>query len=640
MKHIIEKYKNSFSYIDYCLIEEKLELLQSLYDDIKKCYSNISSIKDRLQLLEAYKNIDLEKIIKLYLLIEYEFSIDELNKMTAYILDLLSYDVNKKILVENIGYLDKEESNNKKKNFLSKFVDVILFMAKHFVKDFENNLNILINLSKNNDFKETIDIFDKMFNCKEQLNILIKNSKVMKYSKESIIKNKKANCILEELISSFKKIYEEKEYMIKDKLYNYSSYIKKAQKNNNYLKEVDNNILKITSILEKEYIAYFEILKLKDIIKDDTLFNEILIYILKNTKFSVNNKYKNKLEIMFRNLFNKYNYNYDILDETIKLSIKDRYDEIDELLSVTSKNGILLSNTNLEKVLIDGNISLICNIKGLFSKGYLNNSYINNNIQLLCDSEYQSAFLKNIDYFLSMKINILQLINNNVQLGIIDSDLLKRNLEIYNMYNINFKDKQFHNFSFLTNPKCFSVIDGFIEEGLLFVIKEHPEYIKEENKDMIKRIHINNLINSEVLKEDRIDSKLVYAEKYFIEDSSLDKYLCSHTIEYQDKNIKDILDKSVINKISNELEENTIVRTLDNKYKNKTGELYIINDILISRIKFLRNMEALKDYDSFSLDSIVFNCLINNSYLIDDEIIEIKDIVDDILVKGKILKKE
>ena len=162
----------------------------------------------------------------------------------------------------------------------------------------------------------------------------------------------------------------------------------------------------------------------------------------------------------------------------------------------------------------------------------------------------------------------------------------------------------------------FDNIDLYIEEGYHDFIINNINLL--EQGDLIpKRIHINNLVNSELVDSNSISSELVNEGSFFVTNSSLDSACGSKIYVVENKEIKNILDNSNRLSISNDTMCSDVVLKLDREYRD--NDVYSFDGIIISRNKVLRNLEALKN-TNYSLYDIVLNSIIYNSILGVDDI--------------------
>ncbi len=654
---ILKHYKEVFDIgIDYKEIENRYKYINFITEKLLTInYSLLFFDMGINELHTELNSFSIDDIIKLLLLVYYDFSIEEADKR-CYLIKLFFAD--KTFSREAKYFLVQKIFENYNQNKDSYDIKELLIKSL-FSEKAENNSDFIIKVNelivenicellKNDaiiDLYSTFEILCNEIGDYPKLDKATLKYSALKVSKYKIISIEKLRnkpdfvpivyiCLIESLVKyniNFisKKLEEYKKKASKLKK-DYYKVLNKQRENEQLLKR----------ILKKDFISEEDILKLQEIIKDEILLNECLIYIIThNCKYIDKNLHTDSNNIKIKDLFRKYNYNFDEIEEKRNFILSMNYQDLLKILEELNNNQIRLTYENLEIVLCNSSVDSIKKVSNLISKEYINNSYINSHIKILYDECYQINFLNNINSLSDSNINLDKVLLNT-DLGELDYKLLRKNLYMVKLYKINFKDKLFSNFEFLSDSRCLNIIDSFIEEGLSETIMNCPEYIRKDNINTIKRVHINNLIGSNVMKSNRLDKTVLYEKNYFIKDVYLDEYLCSHTYEYVDNNIINILDNEARNFIDEKILDKEIVNKLDKEFLDKDN--YTFESFIISRIKFLRNLTALeKYYNKFDEKSIIFNSLVYNSYLSYEEIKVINNIIESIYSKetNKKLKK-
>lgn len=421
--------------------------------------------------------------------------------------------------------------------------------------------------------------------------------------------------------------------------------IKKAQislaliKKENKQKEEKLDML-IKKLHPTEPISTKHLTDIRNIVQDEEKFLKILIKVAFYNKKTIEKLEKEELseekkaEIILR----RSQYNYEKLKESTKeyLKRKSSKESLIEVLDFLRSNNLYLDYENLSLLIENYNKEAIKRIQPLINKGIIDNTIIIKNIKILYDEEIQTNFLGVLDVLLS-ELNASAIIKTTAQIILMNPRLIKDNLELLKQYKIKIKDKTLPDYDLLMNSSYFKIVDGLIEEGLGQVVKNHPEYIRERYLKLPKRVHISRKIGENIIGKGKIESRFLSEESYFLSNSELDFYLCNHTDEYMDPKIKEILNSNQNNQIEPAILNEELIVRLDSEYM--FDDNYLFGEKIISRIKFLRNYTTMKNCTLFSPLEIIFNCLIEGSFLTDEELIDIKKSVKNLAKELTFAKK-
>lgn len=421
---------------------------------------------------------------------------------------------------------------------------------------------------------------------------------------------------------------------------------KLERKINNIKKDNTLNQQKISKLRESTFrngiidLSFIE--RCRKIIINDQEFNKLLVEVLRYNCNVINDIKNNsfdedkKIELLLK----KYCYDFSKFSLDVRESLKSNWnsDVCDRILGIFSNINIRFTYDNLGKLLLYGKLEVINRILSSISMGYIDEEFINNNIEVLYCEEIQLRVLANIDTLLNSELNIYDVIESDNDILMKDHNMVKNNLILLQRYGISIKNKKIFNYGFLADSESLGVIDAFIEKRLFSVIKKNPEYITKDNLIAVKRMHINRLIHNKIMNNGAIISSILDGKGYFLEDDELDDYLCSHVDNYINEKVNDILDSSNNNVIVNNIFSNDVVLKLDSEYLFE--DHYLFGNVVISRIKFLRNYSTiLNSGDEVLLKDAVFSCLVKNSYLTDYELGFIKECVENIIKELTFVKK-
>lgn len=398
---------------------------------------------------------------------------------------------------------------------------------------------------------------------------------------------------------------------IYEKVEKYRKELRSIRKENSKLITKAQKLRELYNKKDKELISTQD---LKGVVDDSDESFKILTSLAKSNSEIVSKIEENfgKKEQIIYALYN-YHYNYDEIASEIEKDIENiDISILKENLDRLSKNGINVSNENLIYIIKNNSLINVDNVKPFIAKSYINTTIINRNIRILTNEDDFSNYFNNIKLLETFNINVLDIVNGYYEFLLINNNYLTDIFNLCKMYGLKLDS---YNIIILLDTLSFDNIDLFIEEGYSDYIVNNVNLL--EKGDVIpKRLHINNLVNSDLVETNSIDEDVLNEGSFFVSDRCLDDACSSKTYLYQNKEINTILNNSLRLKVSEDIINSDIVLKLDAKYRNE--DVYDFDGVIISRCKVLRNLEALKN-TSYSVYERVLNSIIYNSLLgIDD----------------------
>lgn len=653
MNELIDKYRSSIIYKTNDIVLNKYCYLMDVYDKLEQFKCGEEDITPK-GIIEAFNNIDYFDICYASLITYYDFSLEEAKEKGNHLLEFIKTNaIDKSDKEYLIKFINTYKSANfdmfliSNKDLLR--IELIKYKMEEFFRD---EALVIIEILEELVVSPSFNFFyGNLTACFYDKKPVISEKRVAKYldkieglSRLNMNLNKNSdykyltmyisNCstLASDILISLKKYAH-----ILDPIEN---------KNKSLEKVVEENVNEIIKIFKNNDVDNFimidDVMRLKSILKNEELFNFALIKVIEhNNKYmTLHNLDEHKKIKSVKDIIVAYNYNLEDLDVDTKLlldsdnSFNPYYiDKLKKILDDLDKYNILLTNNNLGiliRICFSGVSFIKINglVKNLISKGCIDNYYINNNLNILYDNDYLDEFISKVNILLKYNIPVRNVLYSSIDIMSVDIQQLVNNIEISSMYKIDYNDVNNRNFEFLVNDSLFNIIDLFIEEDLLEVIRKHSGYIQEKYLTIVKRIHINHLIGAKVrtLDNNSIDKNLMKEKNYYLANDDLDEFLCNHTSMYESVEIKSYLNNTKRNKISFETLNSDIVKLLDESVL--CGENYLFGSTIISRIKFLRNIEVfINSIDDYDISELVFNCLISNSYLLIDELKDIEEYI-------------
>ena len=406
--------------------------------------------------------------------------------------------------------------------------------------------------------------------------------------------------------------------------------IRSLRKENTKLITKAQKLRELSKKKDKEIIS---IKDLKDVLDDSKESFRILNSLAKsnsNLVLKMEESFGKKEQVIY--ILYNYHYNYDEIADDLEKDIDSiDIDILKENLNRLSKIGIVISNKNLVYIIKSNLLINEERIKPFISKNYINNSIINKNIRILVQDEDFLNYSNNIKLLEKFNINVLDLVGSYYEFLLINNDFLENLFNLAELYKLKLDS---NNILLLIDTLNFDNIDLFVEEGYSEFIVNNLNLLSKG--DIIpKRLHINNLVNSELVESSYIDEDILNEGDFFISDRQLDDACSSKTYLFQNEEIKKYLDNSIRITVSDELLNSDIVLKLDSKYRN--GNVYDFGGVIISRNKVLRNLEALSK-SSYSIFDKVLNSVIYNSLLGIDDLKTVKSEIKNTFGTFKTLK--
>lgn len=362
------------------------------------------------------------------------------------------------------------------------------------------------------------------------------------------------------------------------------------------------------------------------------IFNELELKNIKSDRY-------NKIE----KLFIQYGFPINELKEEDKnILLKNSSPaELEKLLHFLTKDKWLWLNVkhpNFVEILLNSSVEILEFVNHYLEEDMISQEFIEENIGILLDevknnvNEFDveplfNIFKTNIEYLNRVVVKLDRRILKNNRLLIMPTKLLKETISLAKKYQLNFKSENAKQYSLeiLNHEEIFDYLDSFIELGYANYIKENCQTLKVNGNDIVPRLSImTNIGLNPMSKEDRLLGSITNGKNFYVGTSSLKQYSLLKVEEYIKNPYFEILKGSERLTVSKKTESLDIVKTLDDMFK--TSELeYVINDTVISRIKFLRNLECLLNYKVLDND-MIFASLAFNSVLDESTIVSIKNI--------------
>lgn len=402
---------------------------------------------------------------------------------------------------------------------------------------------------------------------------------------------------------------------------------------------------------EKEYISIPSfIYDIEDttilhmVINSITEYNQRLYHHLQRKNLSIDdyNKYKD--------LLHKYGYMFDVFSSEERnllmesLSLESLNNILSLLQSISfsiehvSKENFLYIIINTEESILKNIIKLIDDKK--FTKQFflrhIGLTVARTQIEVSASSicPLYNDFENNLSC-LSCLPNFEYLMKNNPEIFLMPSTQMKESMDIIEAYGIHLENEtsKVYKGELLQNLSYLDYVDELIEMGFYEYIKDHPEHIKENTANLIIRLSMMQNIGAPVFNEQgRLQSCITSGKNFYVRNDELEKYRIYKVEENIANDYFDVLQRTNRYYISNNIIRLECIQYLDAAYKYSEYE-YRIEDIIISRKKVQRNVQALLDAGFTDVGEIIFASMTYHSTLNKEQIELLKNITENYDIK-------
>lgn len=338
---------------------------------------------------------------------------------------------------------------------------------------------------------------------------------------------------------------------------------------------------------------------------------------------------KEELEKAYRNSC----FSYDLLSEDQK-KVLGQYGNITriiKLLEILSNSGIYDDSFPIYDILLLSDESIVNEITRLIVEKKISIDFVKKNPSIFVrkineklldytniDNASYGVFKSNYDSLRACKIDTLTVSKVSSKTLLMDHNALEKVISLINAYGLHYASS--NDYSLFENPKLIELADSFIELGLENFIRMNPQYIRENSSIILKRLQMCRLFGIELESGTKLPSMITNPQfkihDNLICDNDLDEYIPNAVPRFADANAFEAIERSQVT-----IEPDKEI--LELKSYQKGNLTYKIGNIIISRLKVLRNLSIINQSDlssGLSREQIIFNAMIHGSNLSDDEL--------------------
>lgn len=331
---------------------------------------------------------------------------------------------------------------------------------------------------------------------------------------------------------------------------------------------------------------------------DEELQKQILERIYSNN-MSIYTQIEKKYNDLSSNSYNKYSLlleQYGIDISNYNIDITNDINEVEKILKLVSSLNIK-SPHKIVEIINTSKLEIVESINNLVKKGYIDNEYVNNNINIFSDSYID--LISNIEEFKKEGLSLSSISKLKDSLCE-DSDTIQRNIAVLKEYGLFSSLGDCSSSSFLNNEQLEKKIDKLLELGIEQFLREDLSLLNYEDS-VYDKILLAYKLNIPI--EDTNSLHNILSTPFIVSDDDIDTYLFNVS-----RKSLDSLEDININK-------DDLLELLEKKQSSEN--VYDFDGVLISKNKVSRNLE--NSDDEIPLKTVLL-CMIDDKILDTDEL--------------------
>ncbi len=408
--------------------------------------------------------------------------------------------------------------------------------------------------------------------------------------------------IIRDINKVISEIIAKKEKKIKDN----QTLIKKYEKIKDYLNCEDfglSNLDKIDFVL----LTKIDVKLPNQVLEKMLYFQEKKLSLLLDEKEELE---KIKESKYFKNLFRKFNIDYDKLSREVKIILTetDNVKNLEVNMTSLKIDGEDIISKELIRILIYKPYKEIKDFAYFINSKIVSKKFLFGNLSLFNDSNFYNncLFMKeqgmSLDYEFYDETSLL-----------LENNELKTNYKMLSQY----KKVGHNNYFYLIDSYNLDILDVLLENGLEIDLLDNVSLNKVEVDNFIKRLKLCNSLDISIYKGTGVNKKFLLGEDFYVSSANLDLYFLP--LEEEKREYEDIIRNRKRNDIDNDIIFLEEYKNLE-KYRSEDGLIYDINGIVISRPKVLRNLSLFHKLNMINEDTIMSSIIYNSN--LDDNMIE------------------
>lgn len=331
---------------------------------------------------------------------------------------------------------------------------------------------------------------------------------------------------------------------------------------------------------------------------DEELKKQILEKVY-NNNMSIYTQIEKKYNDLSSNSYNRYSLllgQYGIDISKYNIDITNDINIVKKMLKLISSLDIK-NPYKIVEIINTSKLEIVESINNLVKKGYIDNEYVNNNINIFSGS--YTALISNIEEFKKEGLSLSSISKLKDSLCE-DSDTIQRSIAVLKEYGLFSSLGDCSSSSFLNNEQLEQKIDKLLELGMEQFLKEDLSLLNYEDS-VYDKILLAYKLN--ILIEDTNSLHNILSTPFIVSDDDIDTYLFNVS-----RKSLDSLEDININK-------DDLLELLEKKQSSEN--VYDFDGVLISKNKMSRNLE--NSDDEIPLKTVIL-CMIDDKILDTDEL--------------------
>ena len=331
---------------------------------------------------------------------------------------------------------------------------------------------------------------------------------------------------------------------------------------------------------------------------DEELQKQILERIY-NNNMSIYTQIEKKYNDLSSNSYNKYSLlleQYGIDISNYNIDITNDINDVKKILKLVSSLNIK-SPHKIVEIINTSKLEIVESINNLVKKGYIDNEYVNNNINIFSDSYID--LISNIEEFKKEGLSLSSISKLKDSLCE-DSDTIQRSIAVLKEYGLFSSLGDCSSSSFLNNEQLEQKIDKLLELGMEQFLKEDLSLLNYEDS-VYDKILLAYKLNIPI--EDTNSLHNILSTSFIVSDDDIDTYL----FNVSRKSLNSLEDINI--------NKDDLLELLEKKQSSEN--VYDFDGVLISKNKMSRNLE--NSDDEIPLKTVIL-CMIDDKILDTDEL--------------------
>lgn len=332
---------------------------------------------------------------------------------------------------------------------------------------------------------------------------------------------------------------------------------------------------------------------------DDEELQKQILETIYNNNMSIYTQIEKKYNDLSSNSYNKYSLlleQYGIDISNYNIDITNDINDVKKILKLVSSLNIK-SPHKIVEIINTSKLEIVESINNLVKKGYIDNEYVNNNINIFSDSYID--LISNIEEFKKEGLSLSSISKLKDSLCE-DSDTIQRSIAVLKEYGLFSSLGDCSSSSFLNNEQLEKKIDKLLELGMEQFLKEDLSLLNYEDS-VYDKILLAYKLNIPI--EDTNSLHNILSTPFIVSDDDIDTYLFNVS-----RKSLDSLEDTNINK-------DDLLELLEKKQSSEN--VYDFDGVLISKNKVSRNLE--NSDDEIPLKTVIL-CMIDDKILDTDEL--------------------